>query len=100
MMGGIVLLSNYQGGRFVAAQLRSILDQLPGGGKILVRDDGSLDDTVSTIESLHDPRIEISRGSNIGFARSFLALMDVAPPDADMYMLADQDDVWLPNKIE
>ncbi len=96
----VVLMSTYQGVRYVAEQLRSILDQLPPGGRIVVRDDGSTDGTPDTILALGDGRVTLTRGPNIGFARSFLTLLAEAPEDADMVMLADQDDVWLPHKIQ
>ncbi|MEI8324261.1 MAG: glycosyltransferase family 2 protein [Betaproteobacteria bacterium] len=93
-------MSTYNGERFVEAQIHSILDQLPAAGILLIRDDGSRDETVSRIEAFADARIHITCGENIGFSGSFLALMAFAPKDADMYMLADQDDVWMQNKIE
>ncbi|MES3011933.1 MAG: glycosyltransferase family 2 protein [Pseudomonadota bacterium] len=93
-------MSTYQGARYVVEQLRSILDQLPPGGRIVVRDDGSTDGTPNTILALNDGRITLTRGPNIGFARSFLTLLAEAPEDTDMVMLADQDDVWLPHKIQ
>jgi glycosyltransferase involved in cell wall biosynthesis len=96
----VVLMSTYQGERFVEEQLRSILDQLPPGGLIQVRDDGSRDRTVAIVEAIGDPRIQLVRGRNLGFARSFLTLIAEAPPDADLVMLSDQDDVWLPSKID
>lgn len=95
----VVLLSTWQGERFVQEQLRSVLQQLPPSGCIIVRDDGSTDATVARIESLADPRIRVMRGENIGFARSFFQLIHAAPDDADVVMLCDQDDVWLPTKI-
>jgi glycosyltransferase involved in cell wall biosynthesis len=95
----VVLMSTWQGERFVEEQLRSILDQLPAGGEIIVRDDGSTDGVVARIESLADSRVTVVRGRNLGFARSFFALLDAAPADADVVMLSDQDDVWLPDKI-
>jgi glycosyltransferase involved in cell wall biosynthesis len=95
----VVLLSTWQGERFVLEQLRSILQQLPESGSVIVRDDGSTDATVAHIESLGDPRIRVIRGENIGFARSFFHLLHAAPDDADFVMLSDQDDVWLPTKI-
>ena len=95
----VVLMSTYQGERFVAEQLESILDQLPPEGRIQIRDDGSTDRTVTIIEALPDARVMVRRGVNVGFSRSFLSLIDEAPTDADVYMLADQDDVWLPDKI-
>lgn len=96
----VILMSTYQGERFVEEQLTSILTQLPINGRILVRDDGSRDGTVAKIEGLGDARISVMRGENIGFVRSFLTLLESAPADADMVMLSDQDDVWLPTKIE
>ena len=95
----VVLMSTWNGERFVAEQLRSILDQLPDGGRVIVRDDGSSDQTVACISELNDPRITIIKGSNLGFAGSFLTLLQLTPPKVDMVMFADQDDVWLPFKI-
>lgn len=96
----VVLMSTYQGVRFVVEQLQSILGQLPPGGQVVVRDDGSTDGTPEAIAALQDPRIHLTCGPNIGFARSFLILLAEAPDDADMVMLADQDDVWLPHKVQ
>lgn len=93
-------MSTYQGERFVAEQVHSILGQLPPDGRLFVRDDGSTDRTTERIESLADPRISLVRGPNIGFARSFFALLEMLPADADLVMLSDQDDVWLPGRID
>lgn len=96
----VVLLSTYQGERFVAEQLQSILGQLPANGRLLVRDDGSRDRTAELVEQTPDPRITLSRGENVGFGASFLTLLSQTPDDVDMVMFADQDDVWLPGKLE
>ncbi len=96
----LVLMSTHNGERFVVEQLRSILDQLPRGGRIVVRDDGSSDGTVAAIEGLAEPRIELHCGMNLGFGASFLTLLRHAPNHADMVMFSDQDDVWLPGKID
>jgi glycosyltransferase involved in cell wall biosynthesis len=96
----VVLMSTFDGERFVVEQLRSIVEQLPADGRILVRDDGSRDHTVSVIEAMGDARITLKRGRNLGFGSSFLTLLAQAPSNADMVMFADQDDVWLPGKIE
>jgi len=96
----VVLMSTWQGERLVQEQLRSILDQLPVGGRVIIRDDGSTDGTVARIQALGDPRIAVVCGPNVGFVRSFFKLLDIAPDDADLIMLSDQDDVWLPNKID
>jgi glycosyltransferase involved in cell wall biosynthesis len=95
----VVLMSTYNGERYVRQQAESILTQLPEGGRLMIRDDGSQDQTVRVIEAIRDPRISLVRGRNIGFVRSFLTLLAEAPGNADMVMLSDQDDIWLPNKV-
>lgn len=96
----VVLMSTYNGEEYVVQQLHSILDQLPVDGRILVRDDGSTDATVEQIEGIGDSRITVVRGENLGFAASFLRLLGDVPGDSQMIMFADQDDVWLPLKVE
>lgn len=95
-----VLMSTYQGEAHVEAQVASILSQLPSDGRLVVRDDGSTDRTVEILRQIADPRLEVTAGTNLGFSRSFLTLLAQARGDADMVMLSDQDDVWLPGKIE
>lgn len=96
----VVLMSTYNGEQFVVQQLRSILEQLPADGRILVRDDGSTDATVERVQGVGDSRISVVRGDNLGFAASFLRLLSGVPADSRMIMFADQDDVWLPTKVE
>lgn len=96
----VVLMSTYQGERFVAEQIDSILRQLPPEGALLVRDDGSTDATPDIVAAVSDARVSLVRGTNLGFARSFFRLLESVPPDADIVLLSDQDDVWLPSKIE
>lgn len=93
-------MSTYRGERFVVEQLRSILSQLAADARIIVRDDGSPDDTVAAVESVGDARISLIRGSNVGFGPSFLTLLSQVPADATLVMFSDQDDVWLPDKVE
>lgn len=96
----VVLMSTYNGERYVREQVESILAQLPSDGRLLVRDDGSRDGTVAVINSIPDQRISVIHGENVGFVRSFLTLLAQAPADAEMVMLSDQDDVWLRGKID
>jgi glycosyltransferase involved in cell wall biosynthesis len=96
----VVVMSTYSGERFVREQVASILSQLPADGLLLVRDDGSTDHTVERIRAFADPRIVVEEAANVGFARSFFLLLASVPADADCVLLADQDDVWLPGKIE
>jgi glycosyltransferase involved in cell wall biosynthesis len=96
----VVLMSTYNGHRYVAEQLDSILRQLPAGGRVMVRDDGSKDDTPAHVLAIGDARVELLQGRNLGFGSSFLTLLAMTPPEADLVMFADQDDVWLPGKID
>lgn len=96
----VVLMSTYNGEKYVGEQVESILQQLPPEGRLIIRDDGSRDSTVACIEKLNDPRITVMQGNNIGFAKSFLTLLQWVPDSAEMIMFSDQDDVWLPFKIE
>ncbi len=95
-----VLMSTYNGERYVREQVNSILKQLSVGDQLLIRDDGSMDGTVDFINKLCDPRISIVSGENVGFFRSFLWLLYHVDRRHSIYMLADQDDVWLPGKID
>lgn len=96
----VVLMSTFNGDKYVVEQLESILNQLPTSGRIMVRDDGSTDDTIAAVKSVQDDRVKLIQGINIGFGPSFLTLLLAAPSDADMVMFSDQDDVWLPCKIK
>jgi len=96
----VVLMSTYNGERYVIEQLSSILQQLPHGGRVMVRDDGSKDGTVACINAVGDARVTVVQGTNLGFGASFLTLLTMVPADADLVMFSDQDDVWLPGKID
>lgn len=95
----IVLMSTFNGSKYVELQLKSILEQLPEGARILIRDDGSSDNTIDCIRALYDERITVLSGPNLGFVRSFFELMRTVPPNVDVIMFADQDDIWLPDKV-
>ena len=97
-----VLMSTFNGERFLAVQIRSILEQGGPEFRLTVRDDGSTDGTLRMLEDIarSDRRVTLRNDGlgNIGARRSFMKLVEAA--DADYFMLADQDDVWLPGKIE
>ena len=101
-----VLLCTYNGAAYVRAQLQSILDQTVQDLHVVVSDDGSTDETLSIVEAMaaaHPGRITILRQDPpTGSAqRHFLKLLVERAYDmADYIMLSDQDDVWLPDKVE
>ena len=109
----LVLLSTYNGERYLREQLTSLFSQeLPEGTelRILVRDDGSSDGTIAILREYEEEgRLSFYRGErNLGPAGSFLSLMKRAEhyewgeeraEARTYYALCDQDDVWLPDKL-
>lgn len=96
-----IVLSTYNGEKYLREQIDSILNQTYTNFELIVRDDGSKDDTVKIIKEYiekSDKEITLIEGKNLGFIKSFFDLLKRA--DADYYSFADQDDIWLPNKIE
>lgn len=98
-----ILLATYNGQKYLAEQMDSILAQTNQNWRLLVRDDGSSDGTVKIIEQ-HVARypLRIKQVSDncghLGLALNFGRLLECA--EADYFMFSDQDDIWLPNKIE
>ena len=98
-----VLMSTYNGEKYVAEQIESIISQQGVKVKLFVRDDGSSDETVSIIKSFareNDITI-IEDGKNIGPGPSFMKLLYLHADDADIdyFAFADQDDIWLKTKL-
>lgn len=95
-----VLLSSYNGEKYIKNQIESILKQEDVEVSLLIRDDGSNDKTLDIIEKMAKENKNISyyQGENIGVAKSFMNLVNKAK-EADYYAFADQDDIWMPKKI-
>lgn len=99
-----VLMSAYNGEKFIREQTDSILAQeLPEGWElgVVVRDDGSSDGTVDILSDYARRFPEVFSfysGENLGPCGSFLCLVATAPP-SDLYAFADQDDVWFSEKL-
>lgn len=100
-----VLLATYNGEKFIDEQLQSIKEQSDVNVKVLVRDDGSTDSTLSIlerwkkVETTSDFSLEYYCGSNVGAARSFIELINDVSEESDFYAFSDQDDSWLPEKL-
>jgi glycosyltransferase involved in cell wall biosynthesis len=96
-----VLMSTYNGAVHVREQVDSILAQRGVRVRLLVRDDGSTDRTLEVLQQYRDDdRVTVIRGSNLGLPGAFFQLVQESGQDADLWALADQDDVWLPSKLE
>ncbi len=97
-----VLLSTYNGEKYILQQLDSIFAQRYDQLKVLIRDDGSRDQTLSIIRQYmeqYPDQIELIMGENVGVVRSFWTLMEQADQQAEYFCFCDQDDVWMPDKI-
>lgn len=97
----VIIMSTYNGMRYVAAQIDSIRAQTVSDWRLIVRDDGSRDDTVAILSAYaaRDQRIAIVRGANIGVIESFFELLAMVGPEAPYVVLSDQDDIWHPTKL-
>ena len=97
-----VLLSAYNGEKYLVSQLDSILAQTGVEVSVLVRDDASTDHTKEILENYAQKHINIRwySGDNLGVQRSFFELLDMADAGRDYYAFADQDDFWLPEKLQ
>lgn len=104
-----ILLSTYNGQPFIKEQLDSIFQQSYQNFTIYVRDDASSDATVnilneykSQLSQLQQDKliiIENPNKVNWGYMKSFWYLLSTCPR-TDYYAFCDQDDIWLPNKLE
>lgn len=94
-----VLLSTYNGAKYVEEQLNSVLKQKDVETQIIVRDDGSNDDTCKILDDWQEKGLlRWYSGDNLKSARSFLDLLKQSD-DSDYYAFCDQDDVWMDDKL-
>ena len=94
-----VIMSSYNGEKYIKEQIESILNQDQEELVIYIRDDGSTDATVEILqEYINTGRVFIDTGKNMGAKSSFIQAIQDAP-EADYYALSDQDDIWDLNKI-
>ena len=97
-----ILMSTYNGEAYLRTQLDSIVDQTIKNKYLLIRDDGSTDETLDIIKEYANKFEWISyyQGHNIGVRKSFMELVANADPQMDYIAFADQDDYWLPEKLD
>jgi len=94
-----VLISTYNGEKYISNLLDSVLAQKDVEVSILVRDDGSTDRTVSILQKYRkESKIDYYVGLNKGYALSFWELISKSN-SYDYFAFCDQDDIWLPQKL-
>ena len=99
-----ILLPVYNGEKYLAEQIESILAQTNKDWILKIRNDGSKDNSQAVIDrycnAYPDKIIMIdSPRENVGLVRS-INYLQAAEPHGDYIMFADQDDVWQPDKLE
>ena len=94
-----VLLSSYNGEKYIKEQIESVINQNNVNVELFIRDDGSTDSTLRVLEEFDDSRIHVFSCENVGVTNSFFSLLwDIS--DFDYYAFCDQDDVWDRDKLK
>lgn len=101
-----VCLAGHNGSRYIKKQVESILKQLGDNDELIISDDGSTDNTLNIVEAFADNRIKIVKFKqpdnnvkvSIKVALNFQNALIHAK--GDFIFLSDQDDFWLPTKVE
>jgi len=92
-------MATYNGSKYVEMQLSSILTQLGQDDEIIVLDDASSDATLNLIKNYPDSRIKlIDNKINLGVVKAFELAINNG--NGEIIFLSDQDDIWIPNKVE
>lgn len=96
-----ILIATYNGEKYLKEQLDSILNQTYKDIRIIISDDCSKDSTANILKEYKqkDSRIELYlQEKNLGVVKNIEFLLSKVKNE--LYMLSDQDDVWLPKKVE
>ena len=105
-----VCIASYNGEKYIAQQVASIVSQLDSNDEVIVSDAGSTDATVRILQQMKDPRIKCVKFDDanppeengvfakmVRIRRNFENALRLA--QGDVIFLADQDDVWMPEKV-
>lgn len=100
----MILMAIYNGAATLGQQIESLHQQTFQHWDLTVSDDGSGDDSRTLVKTLvkdgsRKHKVDIRDGPGLGFAENFLSLLANLPEAPGPVALADQDDVWLPEKL-
>lgn len=97
-----ILMSTYNGERFLDKQIKSLINQKCSHDiEIYIRDDGSEDETHTIVSKWSSySNIHFMKSKNVGPAMSFWELFSDINIKADFYSFCDQDDIWDEDKLE
>lgn len=95
----VILMSTFNGEKYIREQIESLIQQIGVDISILVRDDGSNDGTINILNEYQIKNyLTWYSGENLKSAHSFFDLVQKAA-NADYYAFCDQDDVWDKEKV-
>ena len=94
-----VCIATYNGEKYIKEQLESILSQLKEGDEVVISDDSSVDNTLKIIDEINDSRISLHINNKF-YSPIFNLENALKKAKGDFILLSDQDDVWLPGKVE
>lgn len=93
-----VCMAAFNGEKFIANQIDSIINQLDDDDELIIVDDGSIDNTVLIVKHFIDNRIQLVQNEvNIGVNGTFEKAISLATKN--IIFLADQDDVWVEGRV-
>lgn len=105
-MNCLIIMATYNGGKYINQQIESIINQTFDNWKMIIRDDGSSDDTVLQIQKFTeiDSRIHMIKNDTKkhGAYLNFWTLIKYTHSlkEYDYYFFADQDDIWHQDKLQ
>lgn len=98
-----ILLATYNGERFLEQQLESIINQTHMNWELIIHDDGSTDKTIDIILRFcnnHPTQIKLlNDGVQLRNAKDNFGHL-IKNSTANYIAFSDQDDIWLPQKLE
>jgi glycosyltransferase involved in cell wall biosynthesis len=94
-----VCLASRNGELYIEAQIHSVLVQLQPRDELIISDDASTDHTIELVKKLADPRVQILQNTRpLGVIKNFENALSNAKHN--YIFLCDQDDIWLPGKVD
>lgn len=97
-----ILMGTYNGARFLEAQLSSIARQNHANWHLCCSDDGSTDETSAVINRFATQmsgQVTLLDGPRSGFCANYMNMIRTLPSTSGYVSFADQDDIWLPDKL-
>lgn len=93
-----ICMATYNGENYIQSQISSIIHQMPKNAELIISDNGSCDNTIKIINSFNDERIILYTYEPKNITRNFENALTKAT--GDIIFLSDQDDVWLPGRLD